>query len=209
MFDIVFILDESSSMALHANSYIKGINYFISTQKIQNPTARFTMIKFSDTVNTLCVDSIVSTLPKFTHEHYKPLGMTSLYDAIGRGINLKYTNELTNVIMIILTDGEENSSTCFKFTEIEEKIKYLSCNGWSFVYIASNQNATEIGKKMGIQNCVSYNESDFSISQIADVCNISIGHAIYKWSGVQNEYTNQLIPDDISVLMEKMEKIGI
>lgn len=210
MIDIVFILDESLSMKYYIDSYIKGINELIYTQKQINPNANFTMIKFNTSVNVLCVDSKIHTLPEFTEDHYKPDGVTSLYDAIGYGIDLKYSNNSNkNVIMIILTDGDDNHSSNYTIGTISKKIENLKQYGWEFLYIAANQNSEIVGKKIGIETCLSYNESDKSISQIAFACSISIGHAIEKWTGLPNQYTNQEMPTDIRDLMDDLDNIKI
>ena len=212
MLDIILILDESSSMSVHSKSYIQGVNAFISTQKQLNPMANFSFIKFSTIVNTLCIDSKMHTLPEFTIKHYEPWGVTSLYDAIGHGINLKYTNTdtpNTNVIMIIITDGEDNNSFNYTIETITERIKNLKKYGWEFVFIAANQNATRVGTKMGINTCLTYNASPHSISQVVNACNISVGHATHKWTGIPNQYTQQQMPTDVRDLMDELEKFTI
>ena len=203
MYNIIFLLDESISMSLHAASYIKGVNTFLSTQKQYNPNINMTIIKFNNSVTTLCVDSKIHTIPEFTSEHYTPSGTTALYDAIGHAIDLKHAN---NTIMIILTDGDDNNSKNFNIESINQRINYVQQRGWIFVYIAANQNAQHMGEKLGIGTCLTYNETCKSIANVADACNIVIGHAIYKWSGVSNQYSDQDIPTD---LMDEFEKISI
>lgn len=207
MLDIILILDESTSMSEHKDSYIKGVNSLLSTQKFQNPMANFTLIKFASNITTVCVDSKIYTLPEFTEKHYNPNGVTALYDAIGEGINLKCGNNINNVIMIIITDGEDNHSSKYTFQSISDKIKYFKSRGWEFVFIATNQNVTQIGTKLGIDTCLAYNASPQSIFKVANACNIAIGHAIQKWSGVPNIYTNQQMPTDVRDLMNGIESI--
>lgn len=210
MIDIVFILDESVSMAPYSSHYIECINSFLETQKIQNPSSRFTLIKFNTTVNVLCKDERIDTLPKFTSEHYRPFGVTSLYDAIGRAMNLKYTDGVKNVIMFILTDGEDNNSFEFTCEQIKDKVKYLSSiGGWSFVYIATNQNAQIAGEKLGIDTCLVYNETKKSIEQIVNACNIAIGHIIHKLTGIENKYSHTDMPTDVRELTNILNNFNI
>jgi hypothetical protein len=212
MLDIVLILDESTSMRDHSEYYIQGVNKLITSQKMMNPMATLTLIKFSTDVNTLCVDSQMYTLPTFTNVHYQPEGATSLYDAIGHGIDLKYIKspiDPQNVIMIIMTDGEDNNSHKYTFETIAERITFLKGKGWEFMFIATNQNVTQIGTRMNIDTCLAYNSTPKSISQVADACSIAIGHAIHKWSGVPNKYTEQAIPTDVRDLMFDLENFTI
>jgi len=204
MTDIIFVLDESASMRKHSDAYIAVINAFINTQKKINPLSSFTMVKFNTTVTTLCVDSKIHTLPEFTREHYHPDGITAMYDAIGHAIDLKHNGSVQKVVMFILTDGQDNYSKKFNNSLIAEKINYMKQRGWTFVYIATDQNAQKFGENMNIDTCLSYSESDMSISRIASVCNIAIGHAIARWTGNENPFSQQEMPTDISDLMNNL-----
>ena len=201
MADIIFLLDESASMRKHSNAYISGINAFINTQKQFNPHSLFTMVKFNTKVTTLCVDSKIHTLPEFTNQHYYPDGITAMYDAIGYAIDLKYNGGSQNVVMFILTDGQDNNSKNFNNILIAEKINYMKQRGWTFVYIATDQDAQKVGENMNIDKCLTYTESEMSISRIASACNIAIGHAIARWTGNENYFSQQEMPTDISDLM--------
>jgi hypothetical protein len=196
---IIFLLDESSSMYPYKNEYIKTINSVISTQKISNPNVKFTLIKFSDYVKLVYYDVLMSNVEEFKPEHYKPEGSTSLYDGIGYCI--RYKENERNVILVIITDGEENTSSLFNKENIINLINKYSNNGWEFIYIATNQNAKEVGESLSIHTCITYNQTEKSISNIAEVCNISIGHAIYKLTGIENKYIHKEIPNDISDFM--------
>ena len=209
MTDIVFLLDESLSMIEYSKSYINGINNIINTQKQFNPYSKFSLIKFNNEINTVCIDSIINTLPEFTSKYYNPDGLTKLYDAIGHIIDIKFTNELKQVIVIILTDGEDNYSNKYNLQSISEKILFVKSNGWEFVYIAANQNAQLVGHMLGIETCLTYNETVKSIDNIANACNIAIGHAMYKWSGIYNKYCEKRIPTDIIDLMKDLENFTI
>jgi uncharacterized protein YegL len=202
MVDIVFLLDESRSMYRHKNYYIGLINSILLKQKNINPNTNFSLIKFSSTINTLCIDSKFGTLPEFTSEHYNPDGLTSLYDAIGHMIRIKYVDEKKEVLVIILTDGADNNSTEYDIISIVEEIEHVKNIGWTFMYIACNQDAQFIGKKLGIETCVTYNESMTSISSVADVCNLAIGKEIYRWYGVYSEDCDKDIPIDVTDLIE-------
>jgi hypothetical protein len=205
MTDIIFILDESASMRRHSDSYISGINAFINTQKQFNPYSSFTMVKFNSNITTLCVDSKMYTLPELTREHYKPDGITAMYDAIGHVINLKYDETIRkNTVVFILTDGEDNHSRKFTQSMIGDTINYMKERGWTFVYIATDHNARKFGERMNVNTCLSYSESNTSIARIAEACNIAIGHAVARWTGNENQFSQKEMPVDISDLMNNL-----
>lgn len=207
MLDIVIILDESYSMTRYKNDYIIGINNIILSQKSIDPNISLTLLKFSDTVNVLCHNERIGDLPLFTPKHYDPRGQTALHDAIGQGI--KFKQDCENVVMIIITDGYENSSKNFNQSEIKKQIKYLYSCSWEFVYIATNQNAIEKGGELGIKTCITYGESDSSIKKAMDICNIAIGKASYKWFGKINKYVHQEIQNDVRDIVFSLGKFKI
>lgn len=212
MSDIIFLLDESISMSNYSKNYINIINSFIKTQKTIKDNSIFTLVKFNTYVKTLCLNSYVDTLPEFTDEHYSPDGTTSLYDAIGYAMHLKYSDILKNkAIMFILTDGQDNNSSKYNILDINNQIKYLKNIGWDFIYIATGQNAFEFGKRIGIDSdkCIYYSESTNSISKISNTCNIALGHFSKKISGYHNIYSDMTIETDISDLNDLMGCINI
>lgn len=66
-----------------------------------------------------------------------------------------------------------------------------------------------MGRQLGIETCINYNETENSIDHVADACNIAIGHAMYKWSGIPNQFCQLEIPLDVSDIMEDLEKFKI
>lgn len=210
--DIIFLLDESFSMHQFCDKYIEVINSFINAQKQLHPTSNLTFIKFNTTVKTLCINSNITTIPEFTTKHYDPDGITSLYDAIGYAINLKYNNIQKNkAIMFILTDGHDNNSSKYNILGINNQIKYLKTFGWDFVYIATGQNAFDFGKRIGIDEdkCILYSESNNSIPKIANACNIALSCYIKKISGYDDVYSNMELQTDLTDLINGMDKILI
>lgn len=204
---IVFILDSSSSMYLLSKSYIKGVNDLILKQKNQNPNVKFTMITFSENIKILCLNTDLKSLPELTDEYYKPYGCTALYDAICNSIKLKEND--TNVIMIIMSDGEENCSKIFNLEQTKSLIKQKLNSNWEFVYIATNQDAKNVGESMGITTCIKYSESKESIDKVMCACNIAIGHAIFKLTGISNPLINQVIPTDVTDILISLENCKI
>merc|ERR1712110_1058357 len=77
--------------------------------------------------------------------------MTALYDAIGETLT-NYENESDN-IMVILTDGEENSSRKWTQKMVQDKIsKFTDEKGWIFHYLGANQDAWAVGSSIGIRD---------------------------------------------------------
>lgn len=94
-----------------------------------------------------------------TEREYRVGGSTALLDAIGLTIeklvsvqkNTAESYRAENVMFVIITDGEENSSRRFSSDRVKamiehEKEKY----GWEFVFLGANIDAVETAGKFGI-----------------------------------------------------------
>ena len=91
---------------------------------------------------------------------YNPSGWTALYDAIGEVIkDLEgRVGKDEKVVIAILTDGKENSSTEYSKEVIFEKISHWEkWHPWTFIYLGANQDAFEEGGSMGITTSINVN----------------------------------------------------
>lgn len=151
-FKIVVILDESGSMESIRKNMLDSLNDLIKEQKqIKERPATFTLIKFNDKINRKYENFPMEEMNLLNLEDYMPRGSTSLYDAIGTTVN-RFRNE-RDVLMVIVTDGQENSSKIydkqFVSTKLDEKKKY---NNWSYVYMSCDLQTFEQGTNIGLGN---------------------------------------------------------
>ena len=58
-----------------------------------------------------------------------------------------------DAMVIILTDGEENSSTSYTSAHIKDLV---AMKPWKFVYLGANQDAVLNAKRIGIQTSMGY-----------------------------------------------------
>ena len=145
---IVFVLDESGSMSSIANDAVGGFNQFVAEQKTVPGKAKMSLIKFNSQVNRVFTDVKMKNVePLALHESYYPSGMTALNDAIGMAINDKKGKK--NVMIVVMTDGEENSSREFNNEMIKKEIKKHTKKGWEFMYLGANVDAFSEGSSRG------------------------------------------------------------
>ena len=92
-----------------------------------------------------------------------PDGLTALYDGI---LNIcKDVSEIcdkdsnNDTTIIILTDGEENSSQHTTLADVRKLLIQKQELGWKFVFLGANQDAITTGNNMGINggSCCTYN----------------------------------------------------
>lgn len=84
-------------------------------------------------------------------EDYQPTGMTALRDAMGhvyRRIAGETDTIPTRRIVLILTDGEENSSVSVSAEELEALRKKIA-DRTEIIYMGSNQDAMAVGRDVG------------------------------------------------------------
>ena len=119
--EIVFVIDKSGSMSKLTNDTIEGFNGFVESQKDDTKTTLTTVL--FDTSWKILHDGIdVYEVSPMTAKDYMAGGGTAMLDTIGDIIIRVQDrhddlgeNKPDNVLFVITTDGEENSS--IKFTK--------------------------------------------------------------------------------------------
>ena len=148
-FKIVLILDESGSMEGVKDKMIESINSFLKEQKQEKGReTTFTLVKFNSTCRRIIENRALNEVDQITSRDYNPEGSTALYDAIGDTINwFRYESD---VLMVIVTDGQENASKTYTKHSIsdmiEEKKKHRN---WTYVYLSNDLNTASQGNGIG------------------------------------------------------------
>ena len=170
--EIAFILDRSGSMSSVAEAAITGFNEFLRDQQAAPGQARLTLVLFDDEY-LVPVDNIpVQEVVALNSDTYVPRNSTALLDAIGETIDrigkrLEQTADADRpgkVIVAILTDGLENSSTKFTWKQISAKIRHQTeTYKWDFLFLGANQDAIATAANLSI---AANNASQFAADSI-------------------------------------------
>jgi hypothetical protein len=176
---LVLILDESGSMNTIRSDIIGGVNGFVAKQKTFEPHRNcdidFTFAKFSE-VTKVVYTMPLQYVPEVTEEEYGPSGCTALYDAVG--ITLEPFKDEYNVVVMIVTDGEENSSRVWSLDRMKKFIAdQKQGKGWKFHYLSSDIDTWGQGNTMGIsyQSNVLIGKPSMGSHLTTDTCNVVIG----------------------------------
>lgn len=150
--EIICITDRSGSMSSIKSDVEGGFNAFIDEQRKLPGEARVTMVEFDDTVSTAYQARQLQEVPAMT---LRPRGSTALLDAIGTTLNTQGARIAGEkwadlVIVVIITDGQENASREFSGQRIKEMIGHAESTGWKFIFLAANQDAFAAGDALGI-----------------------------------------------------------
>ena len=145
--EIVCIVDRSGSMNSMRADAEGGLNSFIEEQK-KVGDANLTIVEFDTDVDVVCDQVNINEAAPYV---LKPRGMTALLDAIGMVIaeKEKYTTDTGKTIVVVMTDGDENSSREWKRDKIFSLINERKEEGWEFMFLAAGQDAISVGQSYG------------------------------------------------------------
>lgn len=149
---VLFVIDESQSMSHLVNKVPQVFDRLISELKNSGQETRISFVRLPNkasrfsygSYNQAVVDSnIVNVKASLVNNSltYNPTGgHTPLYDAVGLGIetlsSVKLNNRKNNAfLVIVLTDGEENSSKQYSQYTIKNLIaEKTNLGNWTFVF---------------------------------------------------------------------------
>lgn len=167
-FEIIIVMDRSGSMAGREADTEGGLKVFLEQQKDNPGETRVSLYEFDTSFNEVFADIPLAEVPEY---RLIPRGGTALLDAVGRTINRTRTRlkELPKgnrpkTIVVILTDGEENSSVEYGLADIRRLIEKRRAKGWEIVFLGADESAITVAASMGITQdmAVHYSADDMT-----------------------------------------------
>lgn len=156
---IYFVLDRSGSMESIRADVIGGFNTFVHEQQALPDPCRLTLIQFDnqDVHEVTIKNEDIVNVKDLGVTDFVPRGGTPLYDAIGQAITeaqmrLEAQTEIgkpEDIIMVIFTDGGENSSRQYTQQKAFDLITKKESEGWTFVYMGANQDSYATASLIG------------------------------------------------------------
>jgi uncharacterized protein YegL len=163
--EIAVVMDESGSMATVTNDVIGGYNTFVADQKKEKGECYLTLTKFNTEAGVIFEGQDIQDVKELDRESYTPGGSTALFDAIVKTVKAikkriaeKYMVGKPKVLILVMTDGEENCSREITTRdELKKVIDDVTKNDkFEFMYIGANQDAFAEGNKMGMSRAINY-----------------------------------------------------
>jgi hypothetical protein len=154
--DITVILDRSGSMQSVYGQTVEGFEAFVDKQKHLPGNCRLTLVQFDTVYEVVYRSKPIHRVPRLK---LKPRGATALLDALGRTIRetasrverLTESQQPARLIIVIITDGLENSSREYTRKEVFSLVRqYTLSADWQFVFLGANQDAILEASQMGI-----------------------------------------------------------
>jgi hypothetical protein len=177
---IGILIDGSSSMESMKKGVISGFNEFLKTQKKVKGKATISMVQFSTgyygatpnyvprhkhkdyghiNYRTIYNFQDLNEAKALNDESYVPNGGTPLIDSAVRFIDefgaqlasIPEQDRPSKVVLVVITDGEENSSTVHTKEELLAKITHQTSKyNWQVVYLGANQDSFAEAGQYGI-----------------------------------------------------------
>lgn len=153
---ISVLLDRSGSMRTIRKDAEGGLRALIEDQRTQPGRATLRLAQFDQHYEVVHPSLFLDQVPM---PELHPRGVTALLDAWGRAMT-EFGEELAalpeeqrpgNVVFVVVTDGAENASREWSRQQVFDMVREQTEKwGWTFLFIAANQDAVAEGGKYGV-----------------------------------------------------------
>jgi hypothetical protein len=157
---VLMVIDMSGSMDHLASDVRGGFNAYLDTLRRDSDEMgnvyRVTVTLFHNDIVSHAIDRPLDQVDRLDEDNYTPGLMTALYDAIGRtlgGFKAKHGDlaEGERAVLVIQTDGLENSSREFSKAAIRKSIEDREATGqWTCIYMGAGPTAWAVGDSLGM-----------------------------------------------------------
>jgi len=173
------LVDRSGSMrSLNPEVISKELTQFIKDQtggKVTVTAARF------DNEYEVFIKNAFAKDVSITEKDIEPRGMTAFYQSMCRliddiGIELASMTDVrpSRVVIVVLTDGEENASNGIYAGEPGRQLLFDKINhqkdiyNWVFFFMGTNFDAIKVGKNIGIEpeTCINFANTQDNCSKV-------------------------------------------
>jgi hypothetical protein len=152
---MVVVLDRSRSMEAIRKQMEASFNSFLRKQgSLAN--LRVSLNQFNGHLSPVYHNRSAKKAPPLS---IKPFGRTAIYDAMGLTIErtatfLQHLDPLKrpgHVVVVLITDGQENSSQVFNAKRVRSLVRHFTKNyGWTFTLLSSDKGIMKTAKQIGI-----------------------------------------------------------
>ena len=165
----LIIVDESGSMSVIRKQAFAGMNETLQTvremQKKYPETNQYvTLVTFdSDHTKWHYDNTPAADTKNLDWKAYNPSAATPLYDAMGKAISKvnAQIEEGDNVLVTVITDGEENSSEEWTLKMIRTMIEKLKKQNWTFTLIGTDNLEVEtMAKSFAIDEHLEFQQDE-------------------------------------------------
>lgn len=136
--NVYILLDRSGSMSFNWAETLGSINGYVD--KLENDVNVY-MAVFDSTDKTdytVVRESTVGNWQKLSTDQITTGGGTPLYDASAMIINKMLADNAERSVLVIMTDGFENSSKEYTLDNVKAKLKEIEAKNWPAVFLGAD-----------------------------------------------------------------------
>lgn len=159
MLNVYILLDRSGSMETKDlyKEAVGSINGYVEALK---GNSQLVVATFDDVSYDIIRNTNIEGWKKLTPEDAYPRGSTPLYDASVRLMNRALEDNAEKTVLVIMTDGFENTSKNNTLHDVKEKVKLFQNKGWEVVFLGANfDRVSEVSASYGLAKSKSINSS--------------------------------------------------
>ena len=155
---VCFVIDSSGSMAGSEKDVVGGFKKTIEEQKaVKDGDCIVSLYEFASGVKQVYLGK---NLDEVKDIDYFVGGMTKLYDGIGTAIDdvgkwladMPEEERPSKNLIVIITDGGENSSTEYSLKDVKDRIKEQTNKySWDFIYLGNDLSDAKDANDIGIK----------------------------------------------------------
>jgi len=137
------LLDRSQSMDSHWSEALAAVNTYVAKLAADKVDTGVTLAVFDTVVGQPSFDILRDRIipstwhPVETREAF-PRGMTPLYDSVAKIVHLAEQGNYSKVAIIIMTDGEENSSKEYDRKGAADLLDKCRAKDWAVIFLGAS-----------------------------------------------------------------------
>jgi len=191
----VFVaLDRSGSMSGEPwMNAIESLNEYVKNLQKEKIEGDVTIVAF-DSLNSVGGNSVrlvpltenqsIAYFEPLKHDVLSPSGMTPLFDAAANVMDRALERNNDRTVVVILTDGQENSSKEYTQAKIKSKVATLEAKKWEVIFLGANFDVATYTAQSGLASTKMRNfDLNNQVQRAAMYTDLSTSTVAYAKSG--------------------------
>jgi len=217
---VIYILDDSGSMRSLRTPALEVFNSIIASNKKANEKAKqrteTSVMLFSEpySITYLQQEVNIKKVKEVTKDEYTTAGgSTALFDAVGKGIqdgldSVDADDEETSFLVIVVTDGGENSSKKYDGNDISRLIKKVQrTDRWTITFQVPKGHSSSL-TRLGIpaENIREWDQDERGIKEVFTSASLGLANYYDSRSRGLKSVRNFYVQTDLSNLTKRTLK---